>query len=103
MSTKQPGTDRSKSIEDPNDLRLMTPPDALVQDNAVTRSTADLDVDHRILTARLESERLTRRMRVALDDTGCKLSRQEMLHRVRWALAWGCGGGGGNGRRVVAS
>ena len=40
-------------------------------------------MDHRTLTASLESGRRTRRMLVTLDDTRHKLTRQEMPHRLR--------------------
>ena len=62
-----PGIDRSKSIEDLHNLRLMALLDELVRDKGPRRAAADLDVDHRTLTASLESGRLTRRMRVALN------------------------------------
>ena len=41
--------------------------DELVRDKGARKAAADLDVDHRTLAASLESGRLTRRMRVALD------------------------------------
>ncbi len=44
---------------------------------------ADLDVDHRTLTASLESGQRTRRMLVALDDTRHKLTRRDMPRRRR--------------------
>ena len=62
-----PGIDRSKSIEDLHHLRLMALLDELVRDKGARKAAADLDVDHRTLAASLESGRLTRRMRVALD------------------------------------
>ena len=62
-----PGIDRSKSIEDLHHLRLMALLDELVRDRGARKAAADLDVDHRTLAASLESGRLTRRMRVALD------------------------------------
>ena len=62
-----PGIDRSKSIEDLHHLRLMALLDELVRDKGGRKAAADLDVDHRTLAASLESGRLTRRMRVALD------------------------------------
>ncbi len=64
MNARQPGIDRSKVTKDLHYLRLMALPDELVRENAVSRSTANLHVDHRTLTARPESGRLTRRMRV---------------------------------------
>ena len=62
-----PGIDKSKSIEDLHHLRLMALLDELVRDKGARKAAADLDVDHRTLAASLESGRLTRRMRVALD------------------------------------
>ncbi len=71
MATEQPGTgpgiDRSKSIEDLHHLRLMALLDELVRDKGARKAAADLGVDHRTLAASLESGRLSRRMRVALD------------------------------------
>ena len=71
MASERPGTgpgiDRSKSIEDLHHLRLMALLDELVRDKGARKAAADLDVDHRTLAASLESGRLTRRMRVALD------------------------------------
>ena len=71
MASERPGTgpgiDRSKSIEDLHHLRLMALLDELVRDRGARKAAADLDVDHRTLAASLESGRLTRRMRVALD------------------------------------
>ena len=68
MATEQGGIDKSKSIEDLHHLRLMALLEELVQDKGPRRAAADLDVDHRTLTASLESGRLTRRMRVALNQ-----------------------------------
>ena len=62
-----PGIDRSKSIADLHHLRLMALLDELVRDKGARKAAAGLDVDHRTLAASLESGRLTRRMRVALD------------------------------------
>lgn len=67
MTTKRPGIDRSESIEDLHHLRLMALLDELVRDKGPRQAAADLDVDHRTLTASLESGQLTRRMRAALD------------------------------------
>ena len=64
-----PGIERSKSIEDLHHLRLMALLDELVRDKGPRRAAADLDVDHRTLTASLESGRLSRRMRVALNQS----------------------------------
>ena len=67
MTTERPGIHRSESIEDLHHLRLMALLDELVRDKGPRQAAADLDVDHRTLAASLESGRLTRRMRVALD------------------------------------
>ena len=67
MASERPGIDSSKSIEDLHHLRLMALLDELVRDKGARRAAADLDVDHRTLTASLESGRLSRRMRLALD------------------------------------
>ena len=67
MTAETPGIHRSESIEDLHHLRLMALLDELVRDKGPRQAAADLDVDHRTLTASLESGRLTRRMRVALD------------------------------------
>ena len=67
MASERPGIDRSKSIEDLHHLRLMALLDELVRDKGARKAAEDLDVDHRTLAASLESGRLTRRMRVALD------------------------------------
>ncbi len=102
MNARQPGIVQSKNIDGLHHLWLMTPPDELVREIAASRSTANLHVDHRTLTASLESSGLTRRMRVAQDDTGRKLTRRNMLDRVRrvlslgmwrrWRQRAGCGG-----------
>ena len=68
MAKEQGGIDKSKSIEDLHHLRLMALLDELVQDKGARKAAADLDVDHRTLTASLESGRLSRRMRVALNQ-----------------------------------
>lgn len=48
-----------------------------------------MDGSQRTLTARPENGRLTRRMRVVLYHTGRKLTRREMLHRLRRVLNLG--------------
>ena len=84
-----PGIEESTNIEDLHHLRLMAPPDELVREDAAGRSTARLYVEHRTLTARPEGGRLTRRMGVPQDDTGRKLTKGNVLHRVRRALSLG--------------
>ncbi|MDE2781283.1 MAG: hypothetical protein OXI91_16640 [Chloroflexota bacterium] len=55
-------------MEDLRHLRLMALLDELVRDKGPRRAAADLDVDHRTLTASPESGRLSRRMRTALNQ-----------------------------------
>ena len=62
------GIDRSESIEDLHHLRLMALLDDLVRDKGPRRAAAELDVDHRTLAASLETGRLSRRMRMALNQ-----------------------------------
>ena len=68
MAREQGGIDRSESIEDLHHLRLMALLDELVRDKGPRRVASDLDVDHRTLTSSLESGRLSRRMRSALNQ-----------------------------------
>ena len=68
MAKEQEGIDRSGSVEDLHHLRLMALLDELVRDKGARRAADDLDVDHRTLAASLETGRLTRRMRVALNE-----------------------------------
>ena len=67
MAADRPVIHHSKSIEDLHHLRLMALLDELVRNKGPRQAAADLDVDHRTLSASLESGQLTRRMRVALD------------------------------------
>ena len=67
MAADRPVIQHSKSIEDLHHLRLMALLDELVRNKGPRQAAADLDVDHRTLSASLESGQLTRRMRVALD------------------------------------
>ena len=55
MAKKPGGIDRSESIKDLHHLRLMALLEGLVLDKGPRRAAADLDVDHRTLTAGLES------------------------------------------------
>ena len=59
MDAKQAGIDRSRSVEDLHNLRLMALLDEQVRDKGPRRTAADLDGDRRILTAGLESGRPT--------------------------------------------
>ena len=68
MAREQGGIDRSESIEDLHHLRLMALLDELVRDKGPRRAAADLDVDHRTLTSSLAGGKLSRRMRVALNQ-----------------------------------
>ena len=67
MAAEQPGIDRSRSIEDLHHLRLMALLDEQVRDKGARKAAEDLGVDHRTLASNLESGKLSRRMRVALD------------------------------------
>ena len=67
MAAEQPGIDRSESIEDLHHLRLMALLDEQVRDKGARKAAEDLGVDHRTLASSLESGKLSRRMRVALD------------------------------------
>ena len=72
MKARQPGTgpgmDRSRNIEDLHHLRLMSLLDEMVQDKGVMRAARDLGVNYRTLASALESGRLSRRMRGALEN-----------------------------------
>ena len=87
MNVKQPGIEKSRGTDDQQCHQPQALLDDLAGDYPVSNSTADLDVDQPTLTASPCSERLTRRMRVALDNTGRKLSWQETLHRLRRVLS----------------
>ena len=67
MAAEQPGIDRSESIEDLHHLRLMALLDEQVRDKGARKAAQDLGVDHRTLASSLESGKLSRRMRVALN------------------------------------
>ena len=67
MASEGPGIDGSRDIEDLHHLRLMALLDELVRDKGARKAAEDLGVDHRTLATSLESGRLSRRMRVALD------------------------------------
>ncbi len=62
-----PGMDRSRNIEDLHHLRLMSLLDEMVQDRGVTRAARELEVNYRTLANALQSGRLSRRMRGALE------------------------------------
>ena len=67
MSRKDPAFEKSRSIEDLQHLRLMALLEELVRDKGIMRAAGELNVDHRTLTAGLESGRLSRRLRGALE------------------------------------
>ena len=67
MAAEQPGIDRSKSIEDLHHLRLMALLEEQVREKGARKAAEHLGVDHRTLASSLESGKLSRRMRVALD------------------------------------
>ena len=67
MSTGGPAFEKSRSIEDLQHLRLLVLLEELVRDKGIMRAAQELNVDHRTLTAGLESGRLSRRLRGALE------------------------------------
>ena len=67
MDGKQTGIDRSSSVEDLHHLQLTALLDELVRDKGVMRAARELGVNYRTISAALESGRLSRRMRLALD------------------------------------
>ena len=72
MNDKQsgtgPGMDRSRNIEDLLNRRLMALLDEMVQDKGVMRAARELGVNYRTLANALQSGRLSRRMRGALEN-----------------------------------
>ena len=67
MSRKDPAFEKSRSIEDLQHLRLTVLLEELVRDQGIMRAAGELNVDHRTLTAGLETGRLSRRLRGALE------------------------------------
>ena len=67
MSKKDPAFEKSRSIEDLQHLRLTVLLEELVRDQGIMRAAGELNVDHRTLTAGLETGRLSRRLRGALE------------------------------------
>ncbi len=67
MSTKDPVFEKSRSIEDLQHLRLMALLEEMVRDKGIMRAAQELNVDHRTLTSGLETGRLSRRLRGALE------------------------------------
>ncbi len=67
MASRDPVFEKSRSVEDVHHLRLMTLLNELVQGKGIMREARELDVDHRTLAAGMESGRLSRRVRGALE------------------------------------
>ena len=67
MNTKDPAFEKSRSIEDLQHLRLTVLLEELVRDKGIMRAAGELNVDHRTLAAGLETGRLSRRLRGALE------------------------------------
>ena len=67
MSRKDPAFEKSRSIEDLQHLRLTVLLEELVRDKGIMRAAGELNVDHRTLTSGLETGRLSRRLRGALE------------------------------------
>ena len=67
MSDGRPLFEKSKSIEDVQQLRLLVLLDETVRDKGIMQAAQDLNVDHRTLAASLESGKLSRRMRGVLE------------------------------------
>lgn len=67
MSDGRPLFEKSRDIEDVQQLRLLVLLDETVRDKGIMQAAQDLNVDHRTLAASLESGKLSRRMRGALE------------------------------------
>ena len=67
MASERPGIDGSRDVADLQHLRLMALLQELVRDHGVRKAAEKLDVDHRTLSAGLDSGRLSRRMRLSLE------------------------------------
>ena len=67
MSAGGPLFEKSRSIEDMQQMRLLVLLEELVRDKGIMRAARDLNVDRRTLTAGLRTGRLSRRMRGALE------------------------------------
>ncbi len=68
MNRKAPAFEKSRDVEDVQHLRLMTLLGELVRDKGIMRAAGELNVDHRTLGAALETGKLSRRMRGALEN-----------------------------------
>ena len=64
---EQLGIDESRDIEDLHHLQLMTLLREQVRDHGVRKAARKLDVDHRTLSAGLQSGQLSRRLRLSLE------------------------------------
>lgn len=67
MSAGGPLFEKSRKIEDVQHLRLMVLLDEMVEDEGIMKAAQSLNVDHRTLNAGLETKRLSRRLRGALE------------------------------------
>ena len=67
MSAGGPLFEKSRSIEDLQQMRLLVLLEETVRDKGVMRAAQDLNVDHRTVAVSLETGRLSRRMRGALE------------------------------------
>ena len=67
MSAGGPLFEKSRSIEDLQQMRLLVLLDETVRDKGVMRAAQDLNVDHRTVAVSLETGKLSRRMRGALE------------------------------------
>ena len=67
MRNARPIFTSSRAVEDLQHLRLMALLGELVRDKGVMKAAKALDVDYRTLTGSLERERLSKRMRLALE------------------------------------
>ena len=67
MSDGRPLFEKSRMVEDVQQLRLLVLLDEMVRDRGIMQAAQDLNVDHRTLAGGLESGRLSRRMRGALE------------------------------------
>ena len=67
MSPGGPLFEKSRSIEDLQQMRLLVLLEEMVRDRGIMRAARDLNVDHRTLGAALETGRLSRRMRGTLE------------------------------------
>jgi len=67
MSAGGPLFEKSRSVEDLQQMRLLVLLDETVRDKGIMQAAQDLNVDHRTMAVSLETGRLSRRMRGALE------------------------------------